>query len=131
MDSEQSNEVGFSDDMRKELIEYYKWIVNLAIFVFTLSISLIGLFGQGLRYSTIFAIGWILMAICIFVNWLIIKRLISLPIVLSVPTEEMGFLHRLFLQTLGNLKKYGFVQNWSFLLGVLAISLGLVLNYFR
>jgi hypothetical protein len=117
-----------NSDIRKDLIEYYKWIVNLATFITTVSLSLVALFPKGVRFSWLLILGWVLLAVCIFLNWLLVKRLVSIPIVTSVSEEEMGIYHALFMATLGNMTVYGSFQNATFLLGALAIALGFALN---
>jgi hypothetical protein len=123
--------VGLTDEVRKELVEYYKWIVNLATFVLTVSISLVGLFAQGMSYKALLVLGWVLLGLCIFLNWLLVKRLVTIPIVDAVAPEDAGWHHRLFKATIGNMKAYGLVQNWAFLLGVLFVCAAFALNLGR
>lgn len=122
---------GLTDENRKELIEYYKWIVNLAIFVLTVSLALSGLFPGGLHHSWLLISGWVFLGFCIFFNWLIIKRLVAIPIVFSSKEQNRNWLHAVFIGSMANLQKYALVQNWCFLLGTLAIALGYALNVFR
>ena len=121
---------GLTDENRKELIEYYKWIVNLAIFVLTVSLALAGFFPGGLHHSWLLILGWGFLAFCIFFNWLIIKRLVTIPIVFSADEKDRNWLHGIFIASMANLQKYALLQNWCFLLGTLAIGLGYALNLF-
>ena len=116
-------------DTRAILVDYYKWVVGIAIFVFTISVSFVGLHGGDLQHRWLFRLGWILLGLCIFFNLLLIKRFVALPIVLATPQVEWGVLHRIFLATLRNMNVYGTVQNACLILGTLAVSLGFVLNW--
>ncbi len=118
-----------TEDSRKELVDYYRWIVTLATFVLTVSLSVMALVADSIRFRWLLVLGWALLGLCIFLNWLLVKGLVTLPIVLSVDEESKGKLHDLFLSKLGRrLSIYGTLQNGLFLLGVLAIGLGLALN---
>ena len=116
-------------EIRTALVDYYKWIVGIAVFVFTISVSFVGLHGGALHYRWMFRLGWILLGLCIFFNLLLIKRFVTLPIVLATPEVKRGVLHALFLLTLRNMKIYGTLQNACLMLGTLAVSLGFVLNW--
>ena len=126
--SEVADGILANQGIRHELTEYYKWIVSLAVLILTMSLSLAGLFGSRLHVRWPLILGWVLLGICVLFNWLIIKRLVSIPIVASVPENQQGFQHKLFMTTMGNLKKYGLIQNWAFLLGVLSLGVGFALN---
>ena len=114
---------------RVALVDYYKWIVNIAVFVFTISVSFVGLHSGDLQYRWLFRTGWILLSLCIFFNLLLIKRFVTLPVVLATPGVDRGVLHRIFLATLRNMQVYGTLQNACLLLGTLGVSLGFVLNW--
>ena len=116
------------DDNRKELIEYYKWIINLATFVLTISLTLAGLFSESIQHRRLLVAGWILLGACILFNWVTVKRLTSLPIVLSVPEEKRTWLHRRFLKAMDNIRIYGLLQNALFLVGILVLGIGFALN---
>jgi hypothetical protein len=73
-------------------------------------------------------LGWILLGTCVFLNWILVKRLVTIPIVDAVAPEDEGPHHRLFRATMGSMKIYGLIQNWAFLLGVFFVGLGLALN---
>lgn len=120
--------IDLTDEVRKELIDYYKWVVNLATFILTVSISLVGLFARGVEHKCFLVFGWALLALCVFLNWLLIKRLVTMPIVAAVPQQAEGLIHRIFKKTIGNMKVYGFIQNWAFLLGTLMVGIAMVLN---
>lgn len=122
---------GLTDENRKELIDYYKWIVSLAIFVLTVSLTLAGLFPNALQYSWLLVVGWVLLGLCIFFNWLLIKRLVTISIVFATPEEELGAIHDVFIRSIRNLQKYALLQNWLFLLGTFTIGVGFVLNVFN
>lgn len=114
--------------IHKNLIDYYKWVVSLATIILTISISFVGLTSNPLVRPGWLYFGWSLLLVCIMANWLIVKRLVTLPIVEAVPESEKTRLHRLFDATLGNLKVYGLVQNAAFVLGTIATLVGLVSN---
>ncbi len=122
-------EVLANDEVRKSLVDYYKWIVSLAVLIMTVFLSLIGLIGQGLRYRVFLLVGWGLLVVCIFFDWLLIKRLVTLPIVMQAPEEEPGRLHNLFASALGHMKIYGLIQNLAFLSGAGLVACGLALNW--
>jgi len=126
--TEKLTEIGLPDELRKELIDYYKWVVNLATFILTVSISLIGLFARGVEHKCLLVSGWALLALCVFLNWLIIKRLVTIPIVAAVPQQDEGLYHQIFKATISNLKVYGLIQNWAFLIGTLIVGIAMVLN---
>lgn len=119
-----------NEDLRRELADYYKWIVGLATFVLTTSGSLVALFGENLEFKWVFAVGWSLLVLCVFLNWLIVKRLVTIPVVRAQPEENKTALHRVFEGTGCLLKAYGLFQNWSFLFGTAAVLVALALNWF-
>lgn len=112
----------------RDLAGYYKWVVTLALFVLTVSLSLAGLFPEGLDQKWLLVIGWLLLGLCVFLNWVLIKRLITLPIVLNTPRNNHANHHRLFLATITNTKAYGLIQNLAFLLGSASIGLAFIIN---
>jgi hypothetical protein len=118
------------DTLRKDHIEYRKWIVSLATFVLTVSLGLVGLVAktQPLQYKWVLIAGWLLMGTCIFLNWLIIKRLIGILLLAALSSEEPSLENVLSALTKIDLQLYAFIQNQAFLLGVFAVGLGLVLN---
>ena len=61
-------------------------------------------------------------------NWLIVKRLVTLPIMASVPPEKQSFLHELYRAGNARLKWYGLIQNWAFFAGLLFVGLGFAFN---
>ena len=50
----------------QELAGYYKWVVSLALFVLTVSLSLAGIFRDGLKFQWLFIAGWLLLAYALF-----------------------------------------------------------------
>ena len=122
------NEHGLTESVRKDLIDYYKWIVNLATFVLTISVSLVGLLAHHICYKRLLVAGWVLLGLCIFLNWVLVKRLVTMPIVSSLPFESAGLHYRIFKASYRNLKSYGLIQNWAFLVGVFLVSVALILN---
>jgi hypothetical protein len=121
-------EHGLTADVRSQLTEYYKWIVSLATFVLTVSISMVSLFGRGVQHKWLLVVGWILLGLCVFLDWLLVKRLVSIPIVAAVAPEDEGRRHQVFKATLGNMQVYGFLQNLAFLIGVLCVGIALIIN---
>ncbi len=115
-------------ETRSELAAYYKWIVSLAILILTVTVALVGFFPEGVEYEALLIAGWILLAICIFLNWFIIKKLVTVAVVLCVPEEEQGPLHWSLVGSLRWLSFFGTVQTAAFLLGILCIALGFILN---
>ena len=130
MMTDELKNAGLNDDVRRELMEYYKWIVSLALFVLTVSLTLAGLFPKGLHYSSLLTLGWGLLGSCVFLNWLIIKRLIIIPIVSITQEKDRGPIHTIFIRSMQNLQLYALLQNWFFLLGTFAIGVGFILNFF-
>ncbi len=118
------------DTVRKDQIEYRKWIVSLSIFVLTVSLGLIGLLVKAhpLRYKWLLVVGWLFLGACIFFNWLIIKRLVGISLVAAASREEPSFGNLLTILTKLDLQLYALVQNLAFLVGVFAVGLGFVLN---
>jgi len=116
--------------MRKELIDYYKWQVNLSVFVLTFSVTLLSLLKSAPKHPYMLVVGWVALAICIFFNWLLVKRIVSIPLAFSTPAEFRTILHTIFFNSLSLIKLYGNVQNWAFLLGTAMVTLALVLGLF-
>jgi len=129
MTDDEIPEVLANDEVRKSLVDYYKWIVSLAVLITTVSLSLIGLIGQGFRYKVPLLVGWGLLVVCIFFDWLLIKRLVTLPIVMQTVEAERDWLHNLFVSTLRQMKIFGLIQNLAFLLGAALVACGLALNW--
>jgi hypothetical protein len=122
-------EVLANGEVRKTLIDYYKWIVSLAVLIMTISLSLIALIGQDLRYKLLVLVGWSLLVVCIFFDWLFIKRLVTLPIVMQATEVERDQQHKLFVSALGHMKIFGLIQNLAFLFGAGIVACGLALNW--
>lgn len=118
----------FEGEYRKELAEYYRWIVSLALFVLTVSISVAGFFPSGMRFKGWLLAGWVLLGLCVFFNWILLKRLVGLPIVVATPAEDRTFVHQIFLATFGSMRRYGLLQNLTFVAGVLCVGVGFILN---
>jgi len=117
-----------NDILRESLINYYKWIVSLAIFVLTISVALFEVLYQDFEPSLLIVTGWVLLSICIFFNWLLIKRLVTIPIVYKAfEQDEASFIHNLFVNSMSNMKTYSSIQNGAFLVGILFVFLGLIL----
>ena len=116
------------DTVRKDQIEYRKWIVTLATFVLTMSVGLIAHLPKPLHYKWVLILGWLLLGACIFFNWLLIKRLVGISIVTAAAHEEPDFRHLLPILTRFDIQLYALVQNLAFLGGVLAVALGFILN---
>jgi len=116
-------------DLRKEFTDYYKWIVTLATFVLTVSLSLSSVAKNVAHYKGWLIAGWILLATCIFFNWLLIKSMIGVAAAASSPRETWTKAHyRMLSGVLTRQKVYGNVQNAAFLLGVLCVGLGYALS---
>lgn len=118
------------DALRKELIDYYKWVASLAIFILSTSLALASFLGAP-PHKYLLAVGWVLLAICIVVNWLLVKSLISGGTIASTPVEEWTLKHAAFADGwLSRLKAFGFLQQSSFMLGSALIALAFVLRMF-
>jgi len=115
-------------EVRKQLIDYYKWVVSLATFVLTMSSALVSIFSKNVSYKWLLLSGWTLLGICIFMCWLLIKRLITTGIVLATPETEQSTLHKLFSATSSNVRRYGAIQNSCFLIGILLVVITFALN---
>lgn len=104
-------------EIRKELISYYKWIVTLAIFILTITISFIALkANDSINNKWAIIASWILLGICIFCNWLLIKRLVTISII--EVSKEKTEIQKIFIESINNLKIYGLLQNICFLGGI-------------
>ena len=107
-----------STGIRKELISYYKWATNLSTFILTITMSFVALKTEGLinnKWAII--ISWLFLSACVFFNWVLVKKLITIPIIEE--TEKKNKIHELFINSLNNLKIYGLLQNVFFLVGIL------------
>ncbi len=124
----QNTDALLQDTVRKDQIEYRKWIVTLATFVLTISLGLIGYLPKPLHYKWLLLVGWLLLGGCILFNWLIIKRLVSISLLAAAAREEPNFLHLFSTVSRLDVQLYAFIQNLAFLGGVLAVGLGFVLN---
>lgn len=119
-----------NDTVRKDQIEYRKWIVSLSTFVLTVSLGLVGILAKSspIQYRWLLVIGWLLLGISIFLNWLIIKNLVAISIVVAGSQLEPTLADVLPWLLKGNIQLCALVQNFAFLLGVLAVALGSIMN---
>jgi hypothetical protein len=119
-----------NDTVRKDQIEYRKWIVSLSTFVLTVSLGLVGILAKSspIQYKWLLVIGWLLLGISIFLNWLIIKNLVAISIAVAGSQLEPTLADVLPWLLKGNIQLYALVQNFAFLLGVLAVALGSIMN---
>lgn len=119
-----------SDTVRKDQIEYRKWIVSLSTFVLTVSLGLVGILAKSnsIQCKWLFISGWALLGMSILCNWLIIKNLVAFSLVLAALGEDPSFRLLFPLLRKGHMQFYALVQNIAFLLGVLAVALGSILN---
>ena len=117
------------DQIRESLINYYKWMVSLAVLIVTVSVTLIGLIGQNIHYRILMLLGWGLLVVCIFFNWILIKCLVTLPIVMGTESSDRNLPQKNFIATFAQSKIYGIIQSLSFLLGSGLVFLGLALNW--
>jgi hypothetical protein len=116
------------DNTRTELVDYYKWIVSLAVFVLTISVALVRFLSTPLRHTWLVVIGWLLLGLCIFFNLLLVKRLVTIGAISRMPEEERGPLQHFYIATMNNAPTYANIQNAAFSLGVGCIAVGLLLN---
>lgn len=116
-------------ELRRELTDYYKWVVNLATFVLTLSLSLTALLGRPLCGRGWLVAGWLLLAICIFFNWMLIKTMLSLAAAATTPPDARTELYRVMFAGIGvRLRIYGNIQNAAFLLGMGLVAVGFAVS---
>jgi len=115
------------NNTRKELISYYKWIVNLSIFIITVTVSFVST-SKSLYFSDTLKWGLGLLGLSIFLNWLLVKRLVILPIVEETPVEDIKSIHLIFLKSIFLVKIYGLIQNWSFVLGMALAIISFILG---
>ena len=118
-----------TDELRRELIGYYKWVVSLAVFVLTVSLAAVGVFPSALGRSNLLTVGWVLLAICIAFDWMLIKRLISFGIVSAKPPDALSAADRLMLSSMSNVKIYANIQNAAFLVGIALVAMAFLLNW--
>lgn len=118
----------YDDDLRKELVDYAKWIVNLSSFFLTASLGYAGFFRETLTLRPLFYVGWATLSLCIAMNWLIVKRLLALHIVRNTPTEERNQVHNLSIKSIRNLQLYGTCQNLFFVFGTVSIFFAIAWN---
>lgn len=121
----EGTEEQFSNDLRKELIDYSKWIVNLASFFLTASLGYASFFRETLSLFFLLVVGWILLGVCIVINWLIVKKLVSIGVIDDRIREEPNRteISSFMMSRLGT---YGKVQNLCFVLGFLSIGISMI-----
>lgn len=124
-------------DIRKDLIDYYKWNVSLATFVLTVSLSFLAFSSTSnpIVAKAWLYIGWSLLGICILSNWMTVKSLLNLNLMdvtlsSSEPLDEQS---KSLIATIANgiytrSKFYAFIQNTSFLAGITCTIIGLFFN---
>jgi len=84
---------------------------------------------HNLYFSFILKFSLFLLALCIFINWLLVKRLTTIPIIESIPAEEYTRKHKLFIDSLDNIKIYGLLQNWFFIVSVILIFISFLFEW--
>jgi hypothetical protein len=104
--------------------------VSLSTFVLTVSLGLVGILAKSnpLQCKWLFIAGWVILGISIFLNWLIIKNLVAISLAVAGSQLEPRFADVLPWLLESNMQGYALVQNIAFLLGVLAVALGSILN---
>ena len=113
------------EETRQTLISYYKWVVSVSLIIMGFSVSVVSAI-EGLKFSTMLNWGIVLLLISVFFNWLTIKKLVTYSVIES--EEIRTGLSRFFLATLPNLKVYGLLQNWSFVVGLILVILSFILG---
>ena len=121
-------DVFHDSDIRKEQIEYKKWVVNLTVIVLTISLSLVGFYPNGLRHKWILIAGWIALALSLFEAFILVKVLVEIPLVLNTPKEQRGHHHHLFLRNPRRIIHYGQSSHSFFLAGIFLLVLGFLVN---
>lgn len=117
-----------SDVVRKDQIEYRKWIISITMFVLTVSLGIIGVIDDPINSKWLLILGWAFLGLCILLNWLIIKRLVSISLLTALVEEDPTFKDFLESMKKTNIQYYAFIQNISFLFGVLFVGVGFILN---
>ena len=113
------------NNIRKELISYYKWLVNLSAFIITVVVSLVSV-SENLYFSDMLKWGILMLGLSIFFNWLIIKKLVIVPIVGKTPLEDIKSIHLIFIKNIFLAKIYGLIQNWAFIIGLVLIVISFI-----
>lgn len=116
-----------NNEIRKELIDYYKWIVNISIFVITVIVSLVSA-SDSLYFSSLLKFGLFLLGFAIILNWLLVKRLTILPILENMKPEDYKKIHLIFIKSLSLTNIYGLLQNLSFVFGVVLVFVTFLLK---
>ena len=111
------------EETRQTLISYYKWIVNLSILIVGFSVAVVSAV-DALGFSPMLHWGITLLLIAIFVNWLTVKRLVIYSVIENEQTENK--LTKLLMNTSSNLKIYGLLQNWLFVVGLMLVILSFI-----
>lgn len=131
MESNPFNEALKSSDVRNTFESYFKWIINLSFFILTISVSAVGLFNRLIYYSWLILIGWVMLGITIFLNWLSVKRLVSYPFIEKAIENKNDLKAKIMWDTMPNIQIYSAIQNHLFLWGTFIIFLGFVLSWFK
>lgn len=113
-----------NDAMRKELVEYYKWIVNLEAVILTISFTMVGI--TNTPVGKLIVVGWVAIMISAFFNMQIVKRLIILKGLTD--KKHKTAMDNFYLRTMSNMSIYGTIQNAAFVIGVIMIVLGFLLR---
>lgn len=116
------------DGVRRDQMDYRKWIVSLATFVLTVSLGLIGLISGPLAHQWLLVLGWSHLGLCIFLNWLLIKRLVGISLVAARAEQDPALTDLLDVLCRKNVQWYALIQNLAFLIGVSGVGLGFVFN---
>ena len=116
--------------LRKELIDYYKWVASLAVFILSTSLALANFLGAP-PHKLLLASGWVLLATSIAGNWLLVKSLISAGTISATPLDEWTAKHLAFADGwVTRVKVFGFMQQASFMLGSAFVAVAFALRMF-
>lgn len=127
---------GIDPEQRKELSDFYKWIVNLAVFVITASVGLATAFSNDLRWVWALTIGWLLLALCIYLNMILVRKLVQLPILEkalenATPDEaqNLPYMSKVHLGSYSNnIRVFSRLQSLAFAIGALIVIATFALN---
>jgi hypothetical protein len=117
-----------SADEREEFVGYFKVIVYLACFALTVSVALVGLLLDPGRQRALLLTGWVLLGVCVLLNLLALRRLLTLP------ADERGDGPLRSVQWLvpplsrDEMRKYGCLQSLVFTVGCACIGVALLLD---
>ena len=120
--------VTISDESRKELLDYHKWIISLAALFLSVSIALVG-FLKCIHYPWIVGSGWLGLFLVVFLNWMVVKHLVTLRLVCDIQTDAKEQLTKSRLGLSRYVLFFSVMQNWIFLWAGILLLTGFTMPY--